>query len=62
MAQSPVMYTEPSTNITFPVWDDGEGYKFGMIVPESALTTDEYDYIGYLVSTEPKQACLLVRH
>lgn len=56
------MYTEPSTNITFPVWDDGEGYKFGMIVPESALTTDEYDYIGYLVSTEPKQACLLVRH
>lgn len=43
------MYTEPTTNITFPTWTDGKGYTFGMIVPESALTTDEKDYIGYIV-------------
>lgn len=43
------MYTDPLTNITFPTWSDGEGYTFGMIVPDTALTTDEYDYIGYLV-------------
>lgn len=43
------MYTEPLTNITFPTWSDGEGYTFGMIVPDTALTTNEYDYIGYLV-------------
>lgn len=44
------MYTEPETGITFPTWTDDAGYTFGLVVPESALTTDEYDYIGYLVS------------
>lgn len=48
------MYTEPTTNITFPTWSDGKGYTFGMIVPESALTTDESDYIGYIVSPTPR--------
>lgn len=43
------MYTDPLTNITFPTWSDGEGYTFGMIVPDTALTTNTYDYIGYLV-------------
>lgn len=51
------MYTDPLTNITFPTWDDGEGYVFGLIVPDTALTTDEYDYIGYLVSTLPSSQC-----
>lgn len=57
------MYTEPTTNITFPTWNDGEGYTFGMIVPESALTTDEYDYIGYLVSlTHPSPPIITIVH
>ncbi|KAF3761134.1 hypothetical protein M406DRAFT_64170 [Cryphonectria parasitica EP155] len=46
----------PLTNITFPVYDDGEGYTFGLILPDSALTTDEYDYIGYLSCTTPAGA------
>ncbi|KAJ4396268.1 hypothetical protein N0V93_000487 [Gnomoniopsis smithogilvyi] len=55
-AQDPVLYTDPLTNITFPTWSDGEGYTFGMIVPETALTTDTYDYIGYLSCTTPAGA------
>lgn len=43
------MYTDPSTNITFPTWTDGAGYTFGLVVPDTALTTDSYEYIGYLV-------------
>lgn len=44
------MYTDPSTNITFPTWKDDGGYTFGFVVPDTALTTDSYEYIGYLVS------------
>lgn len=43
------MYKDSLTNITFPTWTDGDGYTFGMVVPPSALTTDTYEYIGYLV-------------
>ncbi|CAN8106388.1 unnamed protein product [Discula destructiva] len=52
-AQAPVMFTEPMTGITFSTWGDGEGYTFGMILPPTALTTAEYDYIGYLSCTTP---------
>lgn len=47
------MYTDPSTNITFPTWSDNSGLTFGMIVPPEALTTDTYEYIGYLVRQLP---------
>lgn len=43
------MHTDPSTNITFPTWVDESGYTFGFVVPDTALTTDTYEYIGYLV-------------
>ncbi|KAJ0120126.1 cellobiose dehydrogenase [Diaporthe amygdali] len=55
-AQGPVMYTDPSTNITFPTWTDGAGYTFGLVVPDTALTTDSYEYIGYLSCTTPSGA------
>lgn len=45
------MHTDSLTNITFPTWSDGSGYTFGMVVPPEALTTDIYEYIGYLVSS-----------
>lgn len=42
------------TNITFATFDPeleaADGFwQFGMVLPQTALTTDFYDYIGILV-------------
>lgn len=38
----------------------GEGlYEFGMVLPESALMTNTYDYIGLLVCWFPRRLSLV---
>lgn len=53
-AQGTTSYTDPMTNITFATFDPeletADGFwQFGMVLPQTALTTDFYDYIGILV-------------
>lgn len=53
-AQGTTSYTDPMTNITFatfnPELEAADGFwQFGMVLPQTALTTDFYDYIGILV-------------
>ncbi|KAI1843902.1 hypothetical protein JX265_003798 [Neoarthrinium moseri] len=55
LAQSPtpVVYTDPTTGITFDTWPianagSAGGLTFGMVLPSTGLSTDSNEFIGYL--------------
>ncbi|KAI1485643.1 cellobiose dehydrogenase [Biscogniauxia mediterranea] len=47
LAQAPVAYTDPDTNIEFGTWEQGD-LTFGLALPGDALTNDATEYIGLL--------------